>query len=196
MSQRFCTQCGAKLPEDGKFCPHCGAPVEQEAGSAPAPAATPVEARSVTQLDAEIAAQSSGGESRTESSNTLLYALGGAAIIIVLLAGAYFAFLRPGDADSLASTELSDCGDEPCTVEAVTAVSQNDPSIPYPEITRISVDDAHMRLANNSAIFVDVRDRDSYTAMHVPGALWIPLDEVSARQGELPKDAEILTYCT
>lgn len=27
MSQKYCTECGAKLPESGKFCAECGAPL-------------------------------------------------------------------------------------------------------------------------------------------------------------------------
>ena len=197
MSQRFCTQCGAKLPEGGNFCPHCGAPAEPDAVQTPV--AGPVAAPPAAQLDAELAAASEVGNRAqapsSASSRTLLYALGGAAAIVALLAVVYFAFLRPGGAEGMASADLSDCGDEPCTVEAVTAAT-NDPDLPYPEVPRVSVDEAHIRLAEGTAVAVDVRDRDSYTAMHIPGALWIPLDEVEARQGELPKDREILTYCT
>ena len=74
--------------------------------------------------------------------------------------------------------------------------AQNAHDLPYPEIARISADEAHIRLMQGEAVLVDVRDRDSYTNMHIPGALWIPLDEVEVRMGELPRDAEIITYCT
>ena len=187
MSQTFCTQCGARLPEGGNFCPQCGAPIEQEAVAAPSvvppPAAAAAERDSATMLDAELEAQNSAGDRRGGPSRELWAVLGGAALVMVLLFAGYIAVLRPGDGGSASS-------------ESVTADSQDDTDIPYPEVARISADDAHIRLASDSAIFVDVRDLDSYTEVHIPGALWIPLDEIEARQGELPKDAEIITYCT
>jgi uncharacterized Zn finger protein (UPF0148 family) len=185
MSQRFCTQCGAKLPESGNFCPNCGAPVEEETVAAPAvappPAAEITEADSAAILDAELESQTT--DRRGGLSKELAAVLAGAALVMVLLFAGYLAVLRPGDAGSSSS-------------EAVTADSQEDADIPYPQVARITPDDAHIRLASDSAIFVDVRDLDSYTEVHIPGALSIPLDEIEARQGELPKDAEIITYCT
>jgi hypothetical protein len=215
MSQKFCTQCGEKLPENGNFCPQCGAAVESAEtsvvapkASAPPPSAAPVPLEPAAQLDAELATQDApsgrpASEQTSGGSRTLIYALGGVAAIVALLAVVYFAFLQPDGSGTSAAADLSDCGEEPCTIEAVTAGAPNDAvqaqnaeDIPYPEIARISVDEAHISLAEGSAIVVDVRDRDSYTNMHIPGALSIPLDEVEARMGELPREAEILTYCT
>lgn len=212
MSQTFCTQCGTKLPEEGNFCPQCGAavdaPVQASTAASPPASEPPVATDPAAQLDAELAAASSpptraaSGASTGASSSgsrTLWYALGGVAAIAALLAVVYFAFLRPDD--------LSDCGDEPCSVEELVAAAQsggagaqdaaaNSADIPYPEIARISADEAHIRLMQGEAVIVDVRDRDSYTNMHIPGALSIPLDEIDLRMGELPRDAEIITYCT
>lgn len=42
---------------------------------------------------------------------------------------------------------------------------------------------------------VDVRPREEYVAGHFPGALSIPLPELSERFSELPKDAEVVLYC-
>lgn len=206
MSQNFCTQCGSKLPEEGNFCPECGAPVESpvQPSTAPPPSGPPAAVDPVSQLDAELAAQSAPPRGDASGgSRTLLYALGGAAALVALLAVVWFAFLRPDVSSGFASAGLSDCGDEPCTLEAVTAAAQNDAAgaqsasdIPYPEVARISADEAHIRLMQGESVVVDVRDRDSYTNMHIPGAMWIPLDEIEVRMGELPRDAEILTYCT
>jgi hypothetical protein len=62
------------------------------------------------------------------------------------------------------------------------------------DIQRISPDEAKNELDNGEAIFVDVRDQESYMAGHIPGALSIPLNDLEARMDELPKDKLIITY--
>ncbi|HUO58979.1 MAG TPA: FAD-dependent oxidoreductase [bacterium] len=44
-------------------------------------------------------------------------------------------------------------------------------------------------------LILDVRDPAEYASGHVPGAVNIPLNELRARSGELPKDKEIWAYC-
>jgi len=68
--------------------------------------------------------------------------------------------------------------------------------IPYPQVPRISIEEARARYDSGSAIFVDVRSADEYQARHIPNALSIPEDEIAARYNELPKDQEIILYCT
>ena len=174
MSEQFCTQCGAKLPEEGNFCPQCGAPVEGVAASP----ASPPPAQAYVPPPAQPAVQAGASAQPTGMSRTVLYGLGGIALVASLLALVYFGFLRPGGVD-----------------EATTS-AQNALDIPYPDVARISVDEAHDRFEEGTAIFVDVRDRDSYATMHIPDAVWMPLTDVSARHAELPKYAQIFTYCT
>ena len=68
--------------------------------------------------------------------------------------------------------------------------------LPYPDVPRISLEDARARFDAGSAIFVDVRSEDEYQARHIPGALSIPEEEIPDRYNELPKDQEIILYCT
>lgn len=42
---------------------------------------------------------------------------------------------------------------------------------------------------------LDVRTAEEYAAGHLPGALSIPVDELRARLGELPRGGRILAYC-
>ena len=44
-------------------------------------------------------------------------------------------------------------------------------------------------------VLLDVRSRDGYAAGHVPGARNIPFEELPNRLKELPKQADIITYC-
>jgi hypothetical protein len=61
---------------------------------------------------------------------------------------------------------------------------------------RISAAEARKALATGKAVLVDVRPKEAYDARHAQGALSIPLTDIGARAGELPKDKLIITYCT
>lgn len=76
-----------------------------------------------------------------------------------------------------------------------SAVSDHDEET-YPEIQRVSLEDAKTALDANTAVFVDVRDASSYAASHVPGAISIPLTDLVDRLGELNATDWIITYCT
>lgn len=82
-------------------------------------------------------------------------------------------------------------------VPAATVPDNHDEaSIPYPEVERITAEQAKARYDEGTAVFVDVRDREAYEAAHVSNAVSIPLGELAARYQELPQDAVIITYCT
>ncbi|MBK8784343.1 MAG: hypothetical protein IPO22_21695 [Anaerolineales bacterium] len=66
----------------------------------------------------------------------------------------------------------------------------------YPEIQRVSIDEAKAALDSGSAVFVDVRSAEAYQASHISGAVNIPSEELEARLGELDKAQWIITYCT
>lgn len=44
-------------------------------------------------------------------------------------------------------------------------------------------------------VVLDVREADEYEAGHIPGSVWIPLDELPGRIEELPTDQEIFAVC-
>jgi 3-mercaptopyruvate sulfurtransferase SseA len=67
---------------------------------------------------------------------------------------------------------------------------------PLPKIERVSLQDAKAAFDNGSAVFVDVRDAQSYASEHLKGAKSIPLGDIPTRLGELDKNAWIITYCT
>ena len=72
----------------------------------------------------------------------------------------------------------------------------SNPNAPYPNIPRVSLRDAKAAFDQKTAVFVDVRDADSFAAGHIPGAINIPLGEVPTRAAELDPNAWIITYCT
>lgn len=44
-------------------------------------------------------------------------------------------------------------------------------------------------------LFIDVRTPEEYAEGHVPGSLLIPLGELKARMGEIPKDRRLFLFC-
>ena len=74
--------------------------------------------------------------------------------------------------------------------------AQAAPADPAAEAPRISVADAKKALDAGKAILVDVRAADSFKQEHAKGAISLPTHEIAARMSELPKDKQIITYCT
>jgi len=56
-------------------------------------------------------------------------------------------------------------------------------------------DELLMRVKRGDVIVLDVRPPSEYSAGHIPGAVNIPLDELSRRLAGLPKRREIVAYC-
>ncbi len=106
----------------------------------------------------------------------MLAVLGG--VLIVLAAALFFGLNR----STPASTELPDYHDET--------------GIPYPEVPRITPAEAKAKYDAGTALFVDVRSLGEYETAHIPNAISLPLTELEARYQELPRDAEIIIYCT
>lgn len=60
--------------------------------------------------------------------------------------------------------------------------------------TAVSSTEAH-QLVNTGAVLLDVRTPEEFSSGHVDGARNIPVDEVSQRLGELPRDKVLVVYC-
>ena len=77
-----------------------------------------------------------------------------------------------------------------------TALPLNTGSLPYPDVPRIGVDESLARQEQGQAVLIDVRSTESFEKSHAAGAISIPEDEIGNRTGELPRDKEIILYCT
>ncbi len=77
-----------------------------------------------------------------------------------------------------------------------TAQPLNTGSLPYPNVPRIGLEESQDKLAQGSAVLVDVRSSDAYGKSHAVGAISIPEEEIGNRLDELPRDKEIILYCT
>jgi rhodanese-related sulfurtransferase len=51
------------------------------------------------------------------------------------------------------------------------------------------------RAQSGEVVVLDVRPSEEYAAGHIPGAVGIPVDELSERLAELPTDVEVVAYC-
>lgn len=183
MNQQYCTQCGACLPETGAFCPECGARTQREAAPAvpPAPALAPAAAPNATVKRTPQATRRSP-----------FLALSLLAVAVVVGAAVYFMAIRPPQS----ATIVEPCvAGEDCATTVVADVHDED-GIPYPAVQRITVADARARFDAGLATFVDVRDAEAYADAHIPESLLLLLAELEADIPPLPKDAEIITYCT
>lgn len=65
------------------------------------------------------------------------------------------------------------------------------------EVPRITAEELKGKLDRGiDVIIVDSRGKDSFEQEHIKGAFSIPLGEMEERHNELPKDKEIVFYCT
>ena len=79
---------------------------------------------------------------------------------------------------------------------AQTPNSNQNSDIPYPQVERVSQQDAKAAYDAGTTVFVDVRGDDSYNLGHIPGALSIAEEEMENRFSELNPNDWIITYCT
>jgi hypothetical protein len=68
--------------------------------------------------------------------------------------------------------------------------------IPYPEVERVSLAEAKAGFDDGSALFLDVRIRESYELGHIANAISMPLAVLSTRHEQLAGAEMIFTYCT
>jgi rhodanese-related sulfurtransferase len=50
-------------------------------------------------------------------------------------------------------------------------------------------------VAAGRAILLDVREEDEREQARIPGSLWIPMEDVTGRLAELPRDRTLIVYC-
>lgn len=77
-----------------------------------------------------------------------------------------------------------------------TAAPTANPNDPTSGVERTSLADAKAALDSGEAIFLDVRDSQSYEIGHIPGAVNIPLALLQNRANELDPNKWIIAYCT
>ncbi|MBS1253707.1 MAG: hypothetical protein MAG451_02760 [Anaerolineales bacterium] len=119
-------------------------------------------------------------ESRRPAWSTWLnkWTLGGAALILVGLLG----FLLAANRSS------------PAPASSTGASNQAD--IPHPGVPRMSLEEVKAKSDAGTVLIVDSRSAEAYARSHIPGATSLPLSDLSTQNPDLPRDREIITYCT
>ena len=60
----------------------------------------------------------------------------------------------------------------------------------------IDVSQAYVLYSNQSAYFLDVREKSEWTRIHIPGATLLPLGQLQAVAANLPSDKPIIVFGT
>jgi hypothetical protein len=63
-------------------------------------------------------------------------------------------------------------------------------------VPRISIDDAKKKLGDAGTVFIDARTPDQFAQGHIKGAISIPEMDAVAKSSDLPKDKDLIIYCT
>ena len=110
---------------------------------------------------------------------------------ILILAGAILLgsnlIQPPGSGTSLSPTSIPKLPNAPTIAIATDSTAK---------IPRVTLEIAKQAFDGKTAVFVDVRDAESYAAGHIPGALSIPLANLQNQLNELKTSDWIITYCT
>jgi len=108
-------------------------------------------------------------------------------IIATVIAFAYVDFSDEDDGD----TTTAQAGQTTATATARPGVPQTLEDVP-----RIKAQDLKTLFDAREMAVVDVRDRSAYDAAHIPGTISAPWAEFMRQMPALPRDTQIVTYCT
>ena len=80
---------------------------------------------------------------------------------------------------------------QPNVAATFTAIAEANASVP-----RVAIEEAKKKLDGKTALLVDVRIRDAFVERHIKGAVSVPMDEIDSLLSRLPKDQELILYCS
>lgn len=60
---------------------------------------------------------------------------------------------------------------------------------------QIKMDELVVRMKEGNTVLIDVRPKEEYEIMHIPGANSIPVEELEKHLSSLPPNQEIVAYC-
>jgi rhodanese-related sulfurtransferase len=66
---------------------------------------------------------------------------------------------------------------------------------PMSESSEVTPKEASEAINGGGAVLIDVREREEYDDVHIPGSMLIPLGELPARLAEIPSDRDVYVHC-
>ncbi len=165
---------GSSPTQAVRFCPQCGAALRADAQFCTTCGASAAGAPSSSARPAAASTSKAGRP---------WLAIGAVVLLLAVVAAALVWFNNAQQP-------------EPSAAVAIPTAPVASQDIPYPDVARVSPEQAHMSAMSGEAVIVDVRGQEFYEAGHARGALSLPLEELPARFSELPKDQAVLFYCT
>jgi hypothetical protein len=89
----------------------------------------------------------------------------------------------------------------PTSEQKVSTPTASEPQAATPpgEIARITVEELKAKIAKNEPVtIIDSRSQGSYDGSNqkIKGAIRIPMSEIESRLNEIPRDKEVVIYCT
>ena len=64
------------------------------------------------------------------------------------------------------------------------------------EAPRITLAEAKKDFDAGNAVFIDTRSAEAFQTEHVKGAINVPVADLEAKLGEIPKDKKLIVYCS
>lgn len=117
---------------------------------------------------------------RSASGSIALMAVGG---LLIVGAIAWSLFMLPGEPTQPAGGQVSTSG------QGASVIEDN-----FPDVERISPQDARAAFDQGNAVILDVRTPEEYAQGHIAGAVFIPLLELPERVSELDPNTWVITY--
>jgi 3-mercaptopyruvate sulfurtransferase SseA len=87
----------------------------------------------------------------------------------------------------------------PQTIAPATPAGEPQAATPPGEIERITVEELKAKIAKNEPVtIIDSRSQGSYDGSNqkIKGAIRIPAGDIESRLKEIPRDKEVVVYCT
>ena len=85
---------------------------------------------------------------------------------------------------------------EDISVPVVTVAPQPTTPIPFPDVPRITLKETQSLLEKGQALLIDVRGSEAYDQGHAAGAILFTESDIASRLSELPRDKQLILYCT
>jgi len=85
---------------------------------------------------------------------------------------------------------------EDISVPVVTVAPQPTTAIPYPDVPRITLKETQSLMEKGQAVLIDVRGSEAYDQEHAAGAILFTEADIATRLNELPRDKQLILYCT